>query len=80
MTFERRSPHVHVAFFKRPNRYGVQIDHAVRAKKEPEGWRIDRCAWVGTWTPWEAIDRVEYPTLRAAKQAIRDFVTKEPTP
>lgn len=75
---------VHVAFIKKP-RIDVRdrrfiAEEAVRAVQEPGGWRIDFAGNVaGAWLPWEAIDNVEYPTLAAAKKAIRAYAEREPT-
>ena len=73
-----------MAFIKKP-RIDVGgrrfIAHeAVRAAKEPGGWRIDVAGNVaGAWLPWEAIDSIEYPTVAAAKKAIRAYAEREPT-
>ena len=50
---------------------------SVRAKKEPNGWRIDFTYSIGgARMPWEAIDSIEYPTLAAAKAAIRAYAER----
>ena len=81
--FEPKTPDIVVAFIKkrRWNIYGrpFYATEACRAIRESGGWRIDRCAAIaGTWSPWESIDAVPYPTLPAAKAAIREYAGQQP--
>ena len=80
MKFERKDARVTVAFLKcvrgdwRNRPFNANV--AARAIKEGKGWRVDRAdAVAGTWTPWEPITTETYPTLAAAKKAIREFNT-----
>ena len=47
---------------------------AVRVAKVVDGYRIDQASVLGaTWLPWEAITPDTYPTVTAAKAALRQW-------
>lgn len=59
---------------------GRDIQCAVRAIQEGEGYRIDFADWViSTWAPWEPIDEVVYENIWDATRAIEEWLRKEPT-
>lgn len=72
--FEKKDEGIFVAFVIVPftdiygqDRKGLT---ALRVKDDGGYFRIDRCdAVAGTWTPFEAIDSVEYPTAEAGIEA-----------
>lgn len=65
--FVEKSPGCWVAFSKSTKPF-----FAVRAVREPKGWRIDKCAAVaGAWMPWEPVDEKFYPSAEAAKRALK---------
>lgn len=80
--FERKSSTHHVAFLEKAYVTGwgerrTRLE-AVRAVREAEGWRVDRCSAVrGVWLPWEPVDTTPYPTLTAAKKALRAYAALE---
>lgn len=81
----KRSQRCYSAITKRKSlwhRAGVirEVECAVRAIQEGEGYRIDFADWIGAcWLPWEPIDEVVYGNIWDATRAIEEWLRKEPT-
>lgn len=84
LKFEKKAPHIWVAFADKNRRdirgRAFKGFTAVRVIKESEGFRADFTGAVaGAWMPWEPITSVSYKTLAEAKRVCNEFVSA-PTP